>query len=117
MEETKEAAQEDTKEGLEVIEYFDPIRQANISIVTKAVDGVAMVQAISFCFKDNPFPLGQILNVETKTFISMPPGFRGIPVLNSIPADDPIRQPKKDGCGGCGKGSQSTTIEVDLEVK
>ncbi|MBF0568273.1 MAG: hypothetical protein HQK95_05335 [Nitrospirae bacterium] len=105
------------EEGLNVIEYYDPIRKSNISIITKEVDGITMVQAISFCFKGNPFPLGQILNVETKTFISMPPGFRGVPIMNSIPEDHPLRQPKKHGCGGCGKGTDNITNEPELEVK
>ncbi|MBF0555043.1 MAG: hypothetical protein HQK96_10895 [Nitrospirae bacterium] len=109
-------------EELDVIEYYDPIRKSNISIIIKKEDGIDMVQAISFCFKGNPFPLGQILNVETKTFISMPPGFRGVPILNSIPVDHPLRQTQKHGCGGCGKGtdnqgSETTTMEIDLEVK
>ncbi len=105
-----------------VIEYYDPIRKSNISIVTKIIDGVTMVQAISFCFKDNPFSLGQVLNVETKTFISMPPGFRGVPEMNGISEDHPMRQSKKHGCGGCGKGAgtektEAKTMEFVLEVK
>lgn len=107
------------KDGeLDTIEYYDPIRQSNISIVVKKQDGIDMVQAISFCFKDSPFPLADIFNIESGTFISIPRGFQGAPVKSSfVPRHDDLDNPKKAGCGGCGKGDSNGAMEFVLEVK
>ncbi|KWT77349.1 hypothetical protein [Candidatus Magnetominusculus xianensis] len=107
------------KDELDVIEFHDPIRRANISIVVKKEDGIDMVQAISFCVKGSPFPLAEIFRIEEKTFISLPRGFQGVPltrpVMNMFVPDEE-RKPTS-GCSGCGKDDSNGVFEVDLEVK
>ncbi len=102
---------------MNVIEYYDDGRKANISIIT---DDTGMVQAISFCFKDNPFPLAKIFSPEMKTFIAMPDGFRGVPFpINGMPhgfTPPPPPNPDRKGCSGCGQ-TQTVTEQLDAQGK
>ncbi|MBV6340176.1 hypothetical protein [Candidatus Magnetobacterium casense] len=100
-----------------IIEYYDEARKSNISII---INSSSMVQAIGFCFKDNPFPLSDIFSTEMKTFIAMPPGFRGVPFpIQGVyqgftpPPIDPAGHTRK-GCSGCGQQKEvKETVKAD----